>query len=155
MGAGRGGGLIPGNMGPPQEASEQGSDMIGSILGRFFWQHSTGWVGRAVWRSVSRICAWKTLISEPPYPSPALQHPRQFEKQVGAGSFFFPHPACIYGPRLKVCSKETLQLAPLLSCISPLAMTKEMAAWRRKWQPTPVLLPGESHGQRSLAGYSP
>ena len=27
--------------------------------------------------------------------------------------------------------------------------------WRREWQPTPVLLPGEFHGQRSLAGYSP
>ena len=27
--------------------------------------------------------------------------------------------------------------------------------WRRKWQPTPVPLPGKSHGQRSLAGYSP
>ena len=27
--------------------------------------------------------------------------------------------------------------------------------WRRKWQPTPVLFPGKSHGQRSLAGYSP
>ena len=26
--------------------------------------------------------------------------------------------------------------------------------WRREWQPTPVLLPGESHGQRSLSGYS-
>ena len=26
---------------------------------------------------------------------------------------------------------------------------------RRQWQPTPVLLPGESHGQRSLVGYSP
>ena len=26
--------------------------------------------------------------------------------------------------------------------------------WRRKWQPTPIFLPGESHGQRSLAGYS-
>ena len=25
--------------------------------------------------------------------------------------------------------------------------------WRRKWQPTPVLLPGESHGRRSLVGY--
>jgi len=25
--------------------------------------------------------------------------------------------------------------------------------WRRKWQPVPVLLTGESHGQRSLAGY--
>ena len=27
--------------------------------------------------------------------------------------------------------------------------------WRRKWQPTPVSLPGKSHGQRSLEGYSP
>ena len=27
--------------------------------------------------------------------------------------------------------------------------------WRRKWQPTPVFLPGESHGQKCLAGYSP
>ena len=27
--------------------------------------------------------------------------------------------------------------------------------WRKKWQLTPVLLPGESHGQRSLEGYSP
>ena len=26
--------------------------------------------------------------------------------------------------------------------------------WRRAWQPTPVFLPGESHGERSLAGYS-
>ena len=27
--------------------------------------------------------------------------------------------------------------------------------WRRRWQPTPVFLPGESHGQRSLVVYSP
>ena len=27
--------------------------------------------------------------------------------------------------------------------------------WRRKWQPSPVSLPGKSHGQRSLVGYSP
>ena len=26
--------------------------------------------------------------------------------------------------------------------------------WRKQWQPTPVFLPGESHGPRSLAGYS-
>ena len=26
--------------------------------------------------------------------------------------------------------------------------------WRRKWQPTPVFLPGKFHGQRTLAGYS-
>ena len=27
--------------------------------------------------------------------------------------------------------------------------------WSRKWQPTPVFLPGRSHGQSSLVGYSP
>ena len=27
--------------------------------------------------------------------------------------------------------------------------------WRRKWHPTPLFLPGKSHGQRSLAGCSP
>ena len=27
--------------------------------------------------------------------------------------------------------------------------------WRRAWQPSPVFLPGESRGQRSLAGYNP
>ena len=48
---------------------------------------------------------------------------------------------------------------------NPLAIqkTQEMQArslgwkipWRRKWQPTPVFLPGKSCGQRSLEGYSP
>ena len=27
--------------------------------------------------------------------------------------------------------------------------------WRRKWQPTPVFLPGESHALRNLTGYNP
>ena len=27
--------------------------------------------------------------------------------------------------------------------------------WGKEWHPTPIFLPGESHGQRSLAGYSP
>ena len=27
--------------------------------------------------------------------------------------------------------------------------------WSRKWQPTPVNLPGKFHGQRTLVGYSP
>ena len=30
-----------------------------------------------------------------------------------------------------------------------------LGSWRRQWQPTPVLLPGKSHGQRSLVGCSP
>ena len=27
--------------------------------------------------------------------------------------------------------------------------------WRRKWQPTPVFLPGKSHGQKTVTGCSP
>ena len=30
----------------------------------------------------------------------------------------------------------------------------EKISWKRKWQPNPVFLPGKSHGQRSLEGYS-
>ena len=32
---------------------------------------------------------------------------------------------------------------------------EESQEWRRKWQPTPVLLPRKFHGWRSLVGYSP
>ena len=38
--------------------------------------------------------------------------------------------------------------------LRPMQETWEIP-WRRKWQSTPVFLPGKSHGQRSLAGYSP
>ena len=34
-------------------------------------------------------------------------------------------------------------------------MQNSLLDWRRQWQPTPVLLPGKSHGRRSLVGYSP
>ena len=34
-------------------------------------------------------------------------------------------------------------------------VTKNERVWRRKWQPTPIVLPGKSHGQRRLAGYDP
>ena len=30
-----------------------------------------------------------------------------------------------------------------------------LLGWRRKWQPTPVFMPGRSHGPRSLVGYNP
>ena len=34
-------------------------------------------------------------------------------------------------------------------------MGSALTHWRRQWQPTPVLLPGKSHGRRSLVGCSP
>ena len=43
-----------------------------------------------------------------------------------------------------VCNAGNLGLIPVIGKIP----------WRRKWQPTPIFLPGESHGQRNLVGYS-
>ena len=48
-------------------------------------------------------------------------------------------------------------------CINLLMLTKlchvfyrfSVGSWRRQWHPTPVLLPGKSHGWRSLVGCSP
>ena len=45
------------------------------------------------------------------------------------------------------CSEGNIRDAGLISVRKIL--------WRRAWQPTPVFLPGESHEQSSLAGYSP
>ena len=40
-------------------------------------------------------------------------------------------------------------------CVQRLCTSYRMITQRRKQQPTPVFLPGESHGQRSLVGYTP
>ena len=45
------------------------------------------------------------------------------------------------------------QREPVLSdCCAP---GSGKIPWRKKWPPTPIFLPGESHGQRRLGGYSP
>ena len=48
-----------------------------------------------------------------------------------------------------VCSKATLWI------INHSFEGLYVVPWRRQWQPTPVLLPGKSHGRRSLVGCSP
>ena len=40
-------------------------------------------------------------------------------------------------------------------CPSYILCSNSHSAWKRQWQPTPVLLPGKSQGWRSLVGYSP
>ena len=42
--------------------------------------------------------------------------------------------------------------ASVLQCSAFFIVHLSYPHWRRKWQPTPVFLPGESHGQRSLVG---
>ena len=43
----------------------------------------------------------------------------------------------------------------IIACVEHLFMCLMVICRRRQWHPTPVLLPGKSHGQRSLVGCSP
>ena len=55
-------------------------------------------------------------------------------------------------------SQDTCPVVGLLGPMVGLFLVfKEISIlfWRRRWHPTPVLLPGKSHGQRSLVGCSP
>ena len=64
---------------------------------------------------------------------------------------------------MKTTSNESSKGFPGGSMVKKLPGKQEMwfdpwvgkISWRRKWQPTPVFLPGKSQVQRSLAGYSP
>ena len=66
-------------------------------------------------------------------------------------------PCCNGEKRNEICV-ATLQI----KLVSPSSVgghyflyNVQLFPWRSTWQPTPVFLPRESHGQRSLTGYSP
>ena len=53
-------------------------------------------------------------------------------------------------------SHPMMPTSPCLQCRRPkFDLWIGKIPWRRKWLPTPAFVPGEFHGQRSLAGYSP
>ena len=62
-----------------------------------------------------------------------------------------------YSYRLSWASQVVLVVKNLPQCRRPKGRWFDpwVEGSRRAWQPTPVFLPGESHGQRSLVGYSP
>ena len=65
--------------------------------------------------------------------------------------------AALQGPEGGCTQGETgggKHLSLEVMIILPL-MVASMMSWRRQWHPTPVLLPGKSHGRRSLVGCSP
>ena len=55
---------------------------------------------------------------------------------------------------LKCLLQHHSSKASVLWC-SAFFIVQHSHLWRRQWQPTPVLLPGKSHGRRNLVGWSP
>ena len=77
-----------------------------------------------------------------------------------------PYPASFRPPCPHYCHlpwpSPILLASPLfyfspsdLLCMCIYIQGRSRLPWRRQWHPTPVLLPGKSHGQRSLVGCSP
>ena len=58
-------------------------------------------------------------------------------------------------PHQKKREREKRKERPALETEAQVRSPGREDPWRRTRQPTPVFLPGESQGQRSLAGYSP
>ena len=52
-------------------------------------------------------------------------------------------------------SGSVVKNSPAIQETGDMGLIPGKIPWRRAWQPTPVFLPGKSHGQRSLAGCSP
>ena len=80
-----------------------------------------------------------------PIPSRTVVPPLVSSLLVGTKGFFFTHGGSD--------SKESACNAGVLGVIRGLGWEDPLE--RREWKPTAVFLPGESPGQRSLAGYSP
>ena len=97
----------------------------------------------------SALCPQGALFTlSCPFPWPPWSQ-RVIELQK-LGELSRPSGWCCVRPRCWEASWKAGALTTLTP--APSAITSEPR--RRKWQPTPVFLPGESHGQRSLAGYS-
>ena len=78
---------------------------------------------------------------------------------IESGSSVVPLPSFWYVKRKSHKEKSSLVAQKVkihLWCWRPgFSLWMGKIPWRRKWHPTPIFLSGESHGQRSLADYSP
>ena len=63
-------------------------------------------------------------------------------KRKGGSAVLYHTQECVFQRKLSACFCEH-------------TAGPQEQLWRRQWHPTPVLLPGKSHGQRSLVGCSP
>ena len=117
-------------------------------------------------------CSWRAGLS-PPEASGTTHADGTWVGCAGLGAgAAAPHPAHLCVPRqdcntslVRACWNELFTLG-LAQCAQVMSLSTILAAivnhlqnsiqegmhWRRKWQPTPVFLPGESQGRGSLVG---
>ena len=129
------------------------SEVASEVADGFFWS----------------FCIFLVSSPSPPAPNPSqhqslFQHHSSKESILQCSTYLMiqlSHPYMTTGKSIaltrwtfvgKIMSLLFNMLSRLVITFLPRSM---LMHWRRKWQPTPVFLPGKSHGWRSLAGCSP
>ena len=127
---------------------------VSCVAGIFFtrWDTREAWGGteaRVNWclyclemREWHKIMWWSARFCDTGHVLSTFREEKLF--MVGVGS------QQIHGYTRGICS--WFLLAASTSFLSPLFSSIPRFSWRRQWQPTPVFLPGESQGRRSLVG---
>ena len=126
------------------------------------------------WWLKDRAGASPIFLPEVPAWWPAHATPQLYDYWISlTATHFSPHNPLFFLPRLQISQATFSSICKLIAKGFPggsLLKKKNFTGqcrrrkfdlwvrkipWRRKWQPTPVFLPGESYGQRTLVGYSP
>ena len=116
-----------------------------------YYLHSTSKesLGQTVQVSLPRSQTWQVKEERPRQPLSLPAHCLSQRLSHTLGPLALSH-----GAWLEILALPLHKL-PCLQCRRPgFDPLVGKILWRRAWQPTPVFLPGESHGQRSLVGYS-
>ena len=91
------------------------------------------------------ISCYDPLLTHKYFNIPHLQHPARLRPGMSQPSFSLGYLGGWLSCKEPACQSRIPGFDPWVGRIP----------WRRKWQPTPVFLPGKSHGWRSLVGYGP
>ena len=94
----------------------------------------------------------RSLVGYSPWGRQESDLTRQLKNKVGTKKWM----SCEYSVVSLLCIKQSFSVYwdDHVLCII-WSIKSAVYEWRRKWQPTAVLLPGKPHGQRSLVGCSP
>ena len=124
------------------------------------WPYDNLWI----WYSVYHLMVVQNVAVTSKSQAPSGDHNKELKRGEGTSwgiiliiafyYFIFQRHLHLRGIKPKwiieadgwICWVEWVLYSTYLCCLIP---------WRRKWQPTPVLLPRKFCGQRSLVGYSP
>ena len=91
--------------------------------------------------------------------SEALCHHQRFGNKLPSGLIYISRERCLIRCHLLQFWKIFIFMSPddmqFQSGFGAFFRCSSGIQWRRQWQPTPVHLPGKSHGRRSLVGCSP